>query len=602
MEYKNMEKILVFGNNQSIDWSQKLSNYNVQFEEFESFTLNENGVENINKIVIDKLGNQAVKAVILDFDGIIVPQKEERCLITALAIRLSLFETMRNACVPIFFASKIDQGLFRNFQYSTILFTEGISVNTYENIIDAIDIVEPLDAKQYKTRFLDIIKVLPNSTEGNHSLANQWGADALGRFFFGNETSNQMIEKARLSMYFRYVRASALKIQDIEKLVNGEIIAPYTDIKVPPINAKGKKVLLIDDEADKGWSDVLSKLLVGATFDTINERVKDYNPLSDSNKDKIENGDYDLIFLDLRMNGTEEEDNVRPEEFSGMKILKAIKNHNKGTQVIMLTASNKAWNMKALLDAGADGYYIKESPEYAFSLTYSQSNAEGLCKSIERCFKRGYLRNIYSNLKNVKKLIKENNFFGDKKDEILNSIDIAYDLLNQSGERPEYKAYSYLQLFLVIEEFVKLPSIIDESDSGVYLYNGENRYRILKDKTPQNKTFRYNSIIDMQNGHYSLQRGQYIGRFIDTNFLVSALLIFKFKKDNSAEWTKIYKKRNDIAHPKEANVTIDDFKKIIHFMLYIFNPKNDNWRELNEAFEDISMESSIEALKEKYRK
>jgi DNA-binding NarL/FixJ family response regulator len=32
----------------------------------------------------------------------------------------------------------------------------------------------------------------------------------------------------------------------------------------------------------------------------------------------------------------------------------------------MFTASNKAWNMKALLDAGADGYYIKESPENIF--------------------------------------------------------------------------------------------------------------------------------------------------------------------------------------------------------------------------------------------
>lgn len=71
------------------------------------------------------------------------------------------------------------------------------------------------------------------------------------------------------------------------------------------------------------------------------------------------------------MNGVQEEKVLSPNEFSGMKILKAIKAANQGIQVIMFTASNKAWNMKALLDAGADGYYIKESPEFAFPNSYS---------------------------------------------------------------------------------------------------------------------------------------------------------------------------------------------------------------------------------------
>lgn len=51
-----------------------------------------------------------------------------------------------------------------------------------------------------------------------------------------------------------------------------------------------------------------------------------------------------------------------PSEYSGAKILDEIKSDNFGTQVIMYTASNKSWNMRELIGKGADGFYIKESP------------------------------------------------------------------------------------------------------------------------------------------------------------------------------------------------------------------------------------------------
>lgn len=166
---------------------------------------------------------------------------------------------------------------------------------------------------------------------------------------------------------------------------------------------------MIDDEADKGWEDVLCRLLKGATFKTISEQTQDYKSLSDNARNEIERGNYDLIFLDLRMNGVSEESVLNPEDFSGMKILRAIKSLNKGTQVIMFTASNKAWNMKALLDSGADGYYIKESPEYVFPHSYSMSNACELLDSIKRCLNNGYLRDIFRKVKKSKSLLKKTN-------------------------------------------------------------------------------------------------------------------------------------------------------------------------------------------------
>ena len=443
----------------------------------------------------------------------------------------------------------------------------------------------------------------PNSTEGRHSIANQWGANVLSRIVLGAETDNALIKQARQSLYFKYVLALTLSEDAILSLSIGESTSEETE-RLTTINATGKKILLIDDEADKGWSDVLKQMLNGSSFKTIKEQAADFSSLSEEAQNEIKSGNYDLIFLDLRMNGAQEEGKVRPADFSGMKILKSIKELNKGTQVIMFTASNKAWNMKALMDAGADGYYIKESPEFAFSNSYSVSNANELSQCITRCLNNGYLRDVYIKVKQIKELISGSSLYGERTEEILSSIDIAYDLLAKSDNRNEYRAYSYLQLFLAIEEYVKLPSVIDSSDTGLYLYNGEKRYRILKDKVATKSGVSYDSKISMVNGHYCIKNDKYTNRFFDTNFLVSAVLIYKFSQENSAAmgWTKIYKARNEkAAHPKSSNVSVDDFDRILNFMLYFFDQKNNKWRNPNQAFPDIKLEDQLKMLQDKFK-
>ena len=304
------------------------------------------------------------------------------------------------------------------------------------------------------------------------------------------------------------------------------------------------------------------------------------------------------------MNGVAEEDTLRPDDFSGMKILKAVKEQNKGNQVIMFTASNKAWNMKALLDAGADGYYIKESPEYSFPILYSESNAREFCASIEQCLKNGYLRKVYHKIKRIKQLIQESNCYGDRTDEILGSIEIAYKLLSKSNQQKEYNAYAYLQLFLIIEEYAKNPLLFDLTETGLYLYNGETRFRILKDKETKGKETSYQSVISMKNGHYTLEKGKYVGRFLETNFLISALLMFKFGEANAAayQWTKINEMRNGCAHPDKANLKSADFHRILDFMLIFFDESKAKWRDVTDAFPDVDPNEQLALLQAKFNK
>jgi len=592
-----MAKILVLGNEQTKKWSESISNSH--FIQMPVFSLGEDGERKLCEFVINNIDSDSM-AIVVDVDEI---SKPELCLAFAMAIRLSILDIKSAALSPILFISRATQDILIGYKYSPIILTGSIVFDLPENASDALEVMEPLSPSEYKTKFLDVIKIIPNATEGRHSLANQWGADVLSRIVVGNETNNELIKKARLSLYFRYVRALSLGTNDIENIIQG-VESPSTPTSLKKIDAAGKKILLIDDEADKGWGDVLCKMLPNSEFKTIQEQVPDYEHLSNDAKKEIESGKYDLIFLDLRMNGVAEEDTLRPDDFSGMKILKAVKEQNKGNQVIMFTASNKAWNMKALLDAGADGYYIKESPEYSFPILYSESNAREFCASIEQCLKNGYLRKVYHKIKRIKQLIQESNCYGDRTDEILGSIEIAYKLLSKSNQQKEYNAYAYLQLFLIIEEYAKNPLLFDLTETGLYLYNGETRFRILKDKETKGKETSYQSVISMKNGHYTLEKGKYVGRFLETNFLISALLMFKFGEANAAayQWTKINEMRNGCAHPDKANLKSADFHRILDFMLIFFDESKAKWRDVTDAFPDVDPNEQLALLQAKFNK
>ena len=94
--------------------------------------------------------------------------------------------------------------------------------------------------------------------------------------------------------------ALTLSEDSILSLSTGESTSEETG-RLTTINAVGKKILLIDDEADKGWSDVLKQMLNGSSFRTIKKHAADFSSLSEESQNEIKSGNYDLIFLDLRI-------------------------------------------------------------------------------------------------------------------------------------------------------------------------------------------------------------------------------------------------------------------------------------------------------------
>lgn len=439
------QKILLLGNELSQERISDMNN--VTFKPLNTFQLGEKGEKEMFDNISSYIPSDA-DAIIIDVDSTKTP---DACLSYALAIRLSLHEKKSAALAPIIFMSSLTPDIFKNSPYSTLLQTKGISFETPLYTPTAVELMEPLSAKDYHPYFLDLVKVKPNATEGPHSIANQWGADVLERIISGDETENELIKRARQSLYFRYVLTLTLKQETIFDLANNINDVEKAN-RIDVLDASGKKILLIDDEADKGWKDVIGRILNNSNLITFNQQTADYTNLSEDIKKEIEKEDADLIFLDLRINGVAEDtdEHIRPYDFSGMKVLKAIKKINPGLQVIMLTASNKAWNMKALVDAGADGYYIKESPEYAFSAEYSIANANNLVKQIERCLEKKYLCKIYTGIKKLKSTLDscgQSQYFCNR---IKNHLNISYILLSQAKTKQDF-AFAYITLEQIVE-------------------------------------------------------------------------------------------------------------------------------------------------------
>lgn len=161
-----------------------------------------------------------------------------------------------------------------------------------------------------------------------------------------------------------------------------------------------QNVLLIDDEANNGWKEIIEKVLFNNEPIALATDLTQASELLATNK-------YDLIFLDLRF-GQEDHNENNIEKFGGYLILndnirKSFNTKNFSTPVILFTASNKVWNVFEMLENGADSYYIKEHPDTSYDLEFSRRNFIRLKESVPSLIALGQRREEI--LLNARKII-----------------------------------------------------------------------------------------------------------------------------------------------------------------------------------------------------
>lgn len=420
----------------------------------------------IHDFLIDSLQGD-VRCVVMD-----ASVQRARMLTISKHIRLSLESLGTNALCPIIFLTELSPRSFmlplNEADDVDILQTDGVYISCFSELQTILEYCKPIAIEQYKNRFLHRIHVKPDDEFSDHLLANQWGARVMYRLTAGGDIDEQAcpeLEKVKKKLFLKYVMASTT---DVNTLVFQGMVAGHLAEK--HISCFGRRILYIDDCAESGWKDTLKVFFKGADFEYINKEVMSFEDFAEEEQDKILNENWDLYLLDLRLGGHKEEEIYNTEEFSGMKVLKRIKEHNRGNQVIMFTASNKAWNFKALLnpDAGANGYYIKESPVLKLPVHFSQMNLSTFISDVSNCFERGYLKDFYNLIKDIREHVSNlkcktyTHQYIKLFEEMLLQLEIAFNMADIANT-PNMHKYAFIALE---QAFEIISSCLSEEKKG----------------------------------------------------------------------------------------------------------------------------------------
>ncbi len=461
----------------------------------------------------------------------------------------------------------------------------------------------PLTIEELPNQIEKLKLVVPQNYEDNHSIVNEW---AIYRWATTINTEDDAIkkitQKINSNLYFKYLQT----IYPISK--NNRLHEDNLKIQT---NGK-PKILYIDDEAEKGWYEVFCKIFYDVNqfdFEYLGDDFKNQTEtqIIDSCLKKVKEYNADLVILDFRLHQNDF-NNKDITKITSLEILKKIKKHNPGIQVIIFSATNKVWNLQALQNAGADDFIIKESPDLSTDHEYSKNAINKMVSTISAAFKMSFLKKVYLKIEGIEKLItiSNNDIESDFHIRLKSNLSIAFKLLVETKHSAKYFNYAYLQLFQIIEDFSNLSYVFKE-ETDVYVC--VNDKEVLVQQTLSDK---WESAISFKDGKYQLQRKEVHikpeerSRRLDTNFKISAILIFRLGFENSSflKWKDIYTIRNTkAAHFNlENNLDEKSIYIILDFITNFINPQKQKETNINKGLKVKTFEESLELLKSRYKK
>jgi CheY-like chemotaxis protein len=419
----------------------------VEFDNDIKFTTDEDIDKYISTYIIKELASK-------DFDNIFIKDNlssnylELYGLRVAYHVRLS-DELGNKRFVPIVIISDFDEATLNKFsQEANILFTDEIYLckNTKEDI-EKYKTLQLKSVSNYD-EFLSSIEVSPpKDTSGSHDIANQW---SIYRWAEILDAKSDTLTKNRIKieniLYFKYLKA---------KHTNKE--TKNTPVKL----SKKGKVLLIDDEWNKGWADVLKNVLTtnGVEFSVFEYDFKDktnFNLIVQLNYKDLKNQILasDVVVLDLRLIESDH-DNDDIDNYTGIKILQKIHEINAGIQVIMLTATSKSTILEKLYEKKILGYIKKEHPDDTSIDTIDNINK--LIGLVDKGLERKYLKEVFiiqNELLNLSlfsnlKLSFDMNHSTRKLFELKNTLSRIFETLDSNIPKPFI--YGMLTLYKCIE-------------------------------------------------------------------------------------------------------------------------------------------------------
>lgn len=386
-----------------------------------------------------------------------------------------------NQLKNIFLYSFVDYSFFYRNEYFDILKTKNVFLIDYKiasfesAVISKYNQISNNDLRNEISR----IKLNPpKNFHDHHSIANIWAIYQWSSAINVEDRSINIIKQNfQSNIYFKYLKT---------------IFKRSENINYQPINLNFKysgrpKVLYVDDEAEKGWDEILLTIFYdinGIEFCYLDEEFesKSSEEVVKIVIERIISDKIDFVLLDYRLHSDDFDVETVGHKITGLRLLEEIKKINPGIQVIVFSATNKVWNLQAFLMAGADGFIVKESPE----LSNFKNTDEIIISSINtisRVLEKVFLKDFYEKFTNLKhELIPRKNIKKSDKplpkefvDEVLKWLELSYSLLNGGISQISLTA-AFLLMFSVLENLANRTINID-APIEIYDYPGKYNFK-----------------------------------------------------------------------------------------------------------------------------
>jgi len=436
--FKQINIVSIYSSEEESDYLYK-NNREEYFLNKVSESLDNSSYSNVKAIIIDKnLGGSGWSRAI-GLASHIACTEYTKCTLNKIPIILTDWTDL----------DLEDQSLKDNV-INNIFQTEGFYFRKYEAIFSVkLDKISGLlhyaiDVEVKKLKPVVIEKINISSPYDNrHQTTNEWGAMRLASNFGIFDLIKFTYPK---HLYFKY----------LSRFINKDHPAPNKSL-----HNLFSKILLIDDNADCGWIELLENI----HNCPVDKRVSSTEVLAWQNTTPEKFDQYDLIYLDLYL------EKGKADSTNALSALKFIKGKFPHIPVIIFTASDKAWNLDEVLEKGADAMYIKESPIYYRNKEYSSKNFNDFVATIKDVHDKYKILRPYWIL--ISQLISHASFKAIEnsprklKDRIEERLRMFYGLLKKGYEQREYDKQTFFYSDYELA-FMTLWSVLNEIQEACF--------------------------------------------------------------------------------------------------------------------------------------
>jgi CheY-like chemotaxis protein len=501
-----------------------------------------------------------------------------------LANHIRLTKEWQHHKTPILFLGEETPTQIARLMRSDILFTKGVFCSrnqSFEEIAFWAKKLKDVNFEISENEYGEIINRLvlapPNDYDSHHNLDNDFSL-----YLWSKAIGLELLSLKReieSGLFFKWW-----------SIKNEIVIDQSPDLINESSNSKKdsreKRILLIDDQHEKGWYMFFKKLLPTVEVHVLVGNYKkpeqffgDKN-IIDSAIAKITNFDPHLILLDLRL--TDSDNEKDKSQLTGIKILNAIQKNetiNQGIQFISLSASDKIWNYKELLKKKISSFIVKNTD---FKDTLGQTISEHRKLIYRKIEEANYLKEIYNKLSNLKTLLKESIEIEEFELQKV-QLDLVYELVVNGISQPKYNNFAFHLLFQVMEGFAKSKNIFEQIENEAYVICKGLEVLVRKEYSLDDNQKVVKELCNVK-GKIDV-RQRLLGkntRYLDTNFIIVSILHIRFGLADSNskfnDWNSFNDKRNKKtghgSNEKVSTIKCKDLKGFIEFLSFLFDQKN----------------------------